>query len=72
MLTVATFGIKFHEDLPLALFLQTVAFVAFNKVMTAQYFLWYLPFIPLLIPFSHMSLVQWLSVAVVFFGTEVL
>mmetsp|Transcript_32546 Transcript_32546/g.56288 ORF Transcript_32546/g.56288 Transcript_32546/m.56288 type:complete len:372 (+) Transcript_32546:178-1293(+) len=37
-------------DLPLALFTQTMVFVIFNKVVTAQYFLWYISLLPLLLP----------------------
>jgi len=44
---ILTAGCMFYYDLFLALFLQTWLFVIFNKVMTAQYLLWWLTVMPL-------------------------
>ena len=45
---IVSAGLLFHYDLFFALVIQTWAFVAFNKVMTAQYFLWYISLMPFL------------------------
>lgn len=47
---------RFAQDLPFCFFVQTVAFVAFNKVITAQYFVWFFCLLPLILPWSNMKL----------------
>ncbi|XP_073145491.1 GPI mannosyltransferase 1-like isoform X2 [Henckelia pumila] len=57
---------SFARDLPFCFFLQTLAFVAFNKVITAQYFVWFFCLLPLILPWSKMQL-KWKGLACIFF-----
>jgi phosphatidylinositol glycan class M len=43
-------GVSFSRHPGAALFFQTLLFVAFNSVQTAQYFLWWMALLPLLLP----------------------
>ncbi|XP_022847419.1 GPI mannosyltransferase 1-like isoform X2 [Olea europaea var. sylvestris] len=47
---------RFAYDLPFCFFVQTLTFVAFNKVITAQYFVWFFCLLPLILPWSNMKL----------------
>ncbi|KAK6919551.1 GPI mannosyltransferase 1 [Dillenia turbinata] len=58
--------IRFAQDLPFCFLVQTVAFVAFNKVMTAQYFVWFFCLLPIILPWTNMRL-RWEGISCVLF-----
>lgn len=61
---VAFLGWRYHSaHLPLALFAQTFAFVHWNKVVTAQYFCWYLALLPLVAPLCRLPARAWAALA---------
>lgn len=46
----------YAKDVAFCFFIQTVAFVAFNKVITAQYFVWFFCLFPLILPWTTLML----------------
>lgn len=53
---------KLKKDLFMSLFYQTVVFVTLNKVITAQYFEWYMCLFPLILPFFNFTLRSWIVI----------
>ena len=49
MILILTVTVFLYKDINLCLIVLTMIFVHFNKVITAQYFIWYLSLIPLII-----------------------
>ncbi|KAI9479161.1 GPI mannosyltransferase 1 [Coemansia sp. RSA 989] len=72
-LVVTVLGFAFGKDLYFATFLQTFAFVAFNKVCTAQYFMWYICLLPVIWPYNTLRLApDTLLLIAVWFGSQAL
>lgn len=63
-------SIKFGRDIPFCTFLLTMVFVTFNKVCTAQYFVWYTSILPLVLPSCHLSGIQYVIMIIAWFASE--
>lgn len=70
MLLLLVFSVRYHQNLPLCWFLNTFAFVTYNKVCTSQYFLWYLCLVPVMLPDLRMSLRKAASIILLWFAGQ--
>lgn len=57
-------------DLPLTWFIQTMIFVTFNKVCTSQYFIWYIWFLPQVLPRLRLSTKEAVLMTIVWIGSQ--
>jgi phosphatidylinositol glycan class M len=69
LIIVASFKFS-RKDLPFTWFILTMIFVTFNKVVTAQYFLWYISMLPLIMPKLSLSRARLGFLAVIWFISE--
>ncbi|KAF8503592.1 glycosyltransferase family 50 protein [Russula emetica] len=71
-LSSGLFFIRTRRDMIMGWFIQTATFVIFNKVCTSQYFLWYMLFLPLIIPHLSWSWPSVFKYLACWMGTQVL
>lgn len=69
---VLRFTISYHDDLPYCVTLITLVFVAFNKVCTVQYFVWYFCLLPFVLPASSMTLQKGAGLFAAWAGSQAL
>lgn len=53
------------KDLPFCLFCLSFVMVSFNTVMTSQYFVWFVSFLPLCYPFINFTLVEIINLIII-------
>lgn len=65
-------GVRFSKNLAFACFLQTFAFIMLNKVVTSQYFMWYLGLLPLVLPHSNLTTSKYTVLCTAWVGSQAL
>ncbi len=71
IISILGLTLKLYKDLPLCMLTLTMTFVSFNKVITAQYFLWYVFLLPVSLPFINIRFkFEGLACILIWFITE--
>lgn len=65
LLVSISFTFSRTEDLPFCLFCLSFIIVAFNTVMTSQYFVWFVSFLPMCYPFINLSFIEIINVILI-------
>lgn len=64
-------SVRYSNELYFASFLQTFVFVTFNKVVTSQYFIWYISLLPLIAKHLHaIPIIKILALTVLWFVSQ--
>jgi len=70
LLILCQMSVSLFRHLELVFFVNTAVFVTFNKVVTSQYFLWYLCLLPLLAPYLKISKTETVVLPLLWSGNQ--
>lgn len=70
IILILLYTVRFRDNLYICMFLQTITFVIFNKVITAQYYIWYLSLIPFIINYINISFFKGVILCLLWLLTE--
>ncbi|GAM27344.1 hypothetical protein SAMD00019534_105190 [Acytostelium subglobosum LB1] len=62
----------YYNDLEFCILLETITFVAFNKVCTVQYFIWYYSLLPLVLPTTKITIIGGIIMFLLWIGSQAL
>jgi len=72
LLILLAFSYNYFKQINFCLFIQTTAFVVFNKVCTVQYFIWYFSLFPLILPYTTIPVWKGILFPVVWVSSQLL
>lgn len=71
LLVFTSFTFSHKEDLTFCLFCLSFIIVAFNSVMTSQYFVWFVAFLPLCYPFINLRFIEILNIVMIWLVPQI-
>jgi len=71
LLIVSSFIFANSEDLPFCLFCLSFILVAFNTVITSQYFIWFVSFLPLCYPIINITFDEFIHVIMIWLVPQI-
>lgn len=70
IILILGYSFKYNNNIFISMFLQTITFVIYNKVITAQYYVWYLSLLPLITPYLNISFKKGVSLCFLWLLSE--
>lgn len=71
LLVIISFKFSKPEDLAFGMFILSFTFVTFNSVITSQYFVWFMIFLPICKPFFNFKLIEIINITLIWIFPQI-